>query len=69
MINAILQCINTLPNKRVGLTFEQNGPELIVTIRDEVHAFIPDEVPRPAGAGKFVADIGPWHILTEGIHR
>ena|SRR5579871_902176 len=47
MINAILHGNAYDPGKRVNLSFEQNGRELIVTISDEGHGFIPDEVPDP----------------------
>ncbi|HTV64318.1 MAG TPA: ATP-binding protein [Bryocella sp.] len=47
MINAILHGNNYAPDKRVNLTFEQTPGEMIVTITDEGHGFIPDEVPDP----------------------
>ena len=47
MINAILHGNAYDPGKRVNLSFEQNGRELIVTISDEGRGFIPDEVPDP----------------------
>jgi signal transduction histidine kinase len=37
----------TIPNKRVNLTFEQTGREMIVTITDEGKGFVPEEVPDP----------------------
>jgi serine/threonine-protein kinase RsbW len=47
MINAVLHGNGYDPAKRVNLTFEQNGPELIVTIADEGKGFMPEEVPDP----------------------
>ncbi|HKD85612.1 MAG TPA: ATP-binding protein [Terriglobales bacterium] len=47
MINAILHGNAYDTNKRVNLSFEQNGRELIVTISDEGRGFIPEEVPDP----------------------
>ena len=47
MINAVLHGNAYDPGKRINLTFEQTGPELIVTIADEGKGFIPEEVPNP----------------------
>ena len=47
MINAVLHGNAYDPAKRVNLTFEQAGPELIVTIADEGRGFVPEEVPDP----------------------
>jgi serine/threonine-protein kinase RsbW len=47
MINAVLHGNNYDPAKRVNLSFQQNGQELIVTISDEGRGFVPDEVPDP----------------------
>jgi len=47
MINAVLHGNAYDPAKRVNLTFEQSGPELIVTIADEGKGFMPEEVPDP----------------------
>jgi serine/threonine-protein kinase RsbW len=47
MINAVLHGNAYDPAKRVNLTLEQNGKELIVTIVDEGHGFVPEEVPDP----------------------
>ncbi len=47
MINAILHGNAYDTGKRVNLTFEQNGQELIITITDQGAGFVPDEVPDP----------------------
>jgi serine/threonine-protein kinase RsbW len=47
MINAVLHGNAYDPAKRVNLTFEQAGHELIVTIADEGKGFMPEEVPNP----------------------
>ncbi len=47
MINAILHGNAYDTNKRANLSFEQNDQELVITISDEGHGFIPDEVPDP----------------------
>ena len=47
MINAVLHGNAYDTNKRVNLTLEQKGQELIVTITDEGTGFVPEEVPDP----------------------
>jgi serine/threonine-protein kinase RsbW len=47
VINAVLHGNAYDPAKRVNVSFEQNGRDLIVTISDEGTGFIPDEVPDP----------------------
>jgi serine/threonine-protein kinase RsbW len=47
MINAVLHGNAYDTAKRVNLSFQQNGQELIVTISDEGRGFVPDEVPDP----------------------
>ena len=47
MINAVLHGNAYDPSKRVNLTLEQKGQELIVTITDEGTGFVPEEVPDP----------------------
>jgi len=47
MINAILHGNAYAPDKRVNLSFEQTPQEMIVTISDEGHGFVPEEVPDP----------------------
>jgi serine/threonine-protein kinase RsbW len=47
MINAVLHGNEYDKNKRVNLTLEQKGQELIVTITDEGPGFVPEEVPDP----------------------
>lgn len=47
MINAVLHGNAYDTNKRVNLTLEHNGRELIVTVVDEGTGFVPEEVPDP----------------------
>jgi serine/threonine-protein kinase RsbW len=47
MINAVLHGNEYDKNKRVNLTLEHKGQELIVTITDEGPGFVPEEVPDP----------------------
>ena len=45
--NAVLHGNEYDKNKRVNLTLEHKGQELIVTITDEGPGFVPEEVPDP----------------------
>jgi serine/threonine-protein kinase RsbW len=47
MINAVLHGNAYDTNKRVNLTLEHKGQELIVTVTDEGTGFVPEEVPDP----------------------
>jgi serine/threonine-protein kinase RsbW len=58
MINAVLHGNTYDPAKRVDLTFEQTGPELIVTITDEGKGFVPEEVPNPLAPENLLKDSG-----------
>jgi serine/threonine-protein kinase RsbW len=58
MINAVLHGNAYDPVKRVNLTFEQTGPELIVTIADEGKGFVPEEVPNPLDPENLLKDSG-----------
>ena len=68
MINAVLHGNAYDPAKRVNLTFEQNGRELIVTITDQGKGFDAGRGSRPAGPGKSYETVRPWDILNAGIH-
>ncbi len=58
MINAVLHGNAYDPAKRVSLTFEQKGPELIVTIADEGTGFVPEEVPNPLDPENLLKESG-----------
>jgi len=58
MINAVLHGNKYDPAKKVNLTFEHKGPELIVTITDEGNGFMPDEVPNPLAPENLLKDSG-----------
>ena len=67
MINAILHGNAYDANKRVNLTFEQNGRELIVTISDEGKGFVPDEVPDPLAPENLLKESGRGIFLMRAF--
>ncbi len=58
MINAVLHGNAYDPAKRVNLTFEQRGRELIVTIADEGKGFVPEEIPDPLAPENLLKESG-----------
>jgi serine/threonine-protein kinase RsbW len=58
MINAVLHGNAYDPAKRVNLTFEQTGRELIVTIADEGRGFVPEEIPDPLAPENLLKESG-----------
>ena len=67
MINAVLHGNAYDPAKRVNLTFEQTGPELIVTITDEGKGFVPDEVPDPLAPENLLKESGRGIFLMRAF--
>jgi len=67
MINAILHGNAYDANKRVNLTFEQNGRELIVIISDEGEGFIPEEVPDPLAPENLLKESGRGIFLMRAF--
>jgi serine/threonine-protein kinase RsbW len=67
MINAILHGNAYDPAKRVNLTFEQNGQELIVTITDEGKGFVPEEVPDPLAPENLLKQSGRGIFLMRAF--
>ncbi len=67
MINAVLHGNAYDPAKRVSLTFEQNGEELIVTIADEGKGFVPDEVPDPLAPENLLKQSGRGIFLIRAF--
>jgi serine/threonine-protein kinase RsbW len=67
MINAVLHGNNYDPAKRVNLTLEQNGKELIVTITDEGHGFVPEEVPDPLAPENLLKESGRGIFLMRAF--
>jgi serine/threonine-protein kinase RsbW len=67
MINAVLHGNAYDPGKRVNLTLEQNGKELIVTIVDEGHGFVPEEVPDPLAPENLLKESGRGIFLMRAF--
>ncbi len=67
MINAVLHGNNYDPAKRVNLTLEQNGKELIVTITDEGRGFLPEEVPDPLAPENLLKESGRGIFLMRAF--
>ena len=67
MINAILHGNAYDPGKRVNLTFEQNGQELIVIITDEGKGFVPEEVPDPLAPENLLKQSGRGIFLMRAF--
>ena len=67
MINAILHGNAYAPEKRVNLTFEQNGRELIVIISDEGRGILPDEIPDPLAPENLLKDSGRGIFLMRAF--
>jgi len=67
MINAVLHGNHYDAAKRVNLTFEQTGQEMIVTIADEGTGFVPDEVPNPLAPENLLKDSGRGIFLMRAF--
>jgi serine/threonine-protein kinase RsbW len=67
MINAVLHGNKYDPAKRVNLTLEHNGKELTVTITDEGHGFVPEEVPDPLAPENLLKESGRGIFLMRAF--
>jgi serine/threonine-protein kinase RsbW len=67
MINAALHGNAYDTSKRVNLTFEQKGQELIVTITDEGKGFVPDEIPDPLAPENLLKQSGRGIFLMRAF--
>ena len=67
MINAILHGNAYDPGKRVNLSFERTGGELIVTISDEGKGFVPEEVPDPLAPENLLKESGRGIFLMRAF--
>ena len=67
MINAVLHGNAYDPAKRVNLTFENNAQELQITISDEGHGFIPEEVPDPLAPENLLKESGRGIFLMRAF--
>ncbi len=67
MINAVLHGNAYDAAKRVNLSFEQNGQELIITISDEGKGFVPEEVPDPLAPENLLKQSGRGIFLMRAF--
>jgi serine/threonine-protein kinase RsbW len=67
MINAVLHGNAYDPAKRVNLTFEQNGRELIITITDQGKGLDPAEVPDPLAPENLMKQSGRGIFLMRAF--
>jgi serine/threonine-protein kinase RsbW len=67
MINAVLHGNTYDPAKSVNLTFEQNGPELTITITDQGKGLDPGEVPDPLAPENLMKQSGRGIFLMRAF--
>ncbi len=67
MINAVLHGNAYDTAKSVNLTFEQNGPELIITITDQGEGLDPAEVPDPLAPENLMKQSGRGIFLMRAF--
>jgi serine/threonine-protein kinase RsbW len=67
MINAVLHGNAYDPAKRVNLTFEQTGRELIITVTDQGKGLDPDEVPDPLAPENLMKQSGRGIFLMRAF--
>ncbi len=67
MINAVLHGNAYDPAKRVNLTFEQKGDELVITIADQGKGLNPDKVPDPLAEENLMKQSGRGIFLIRAF--
>ena len=67
MINAVLHGNAYDPDKRVHLSLEQNGREMIVTIADEGKGLEPEEIPDPLAPENLMKQSGRGIFLIRAF--
>jgi serine/threonine-protein kinase RsbW len=67
MINAVLHGNAYAADKRVGLTFEQKGPELVITITDQGHGLKPESIPDPLAPENLLKQSGRGIFLIRAF--
>jgi serine/threonine-protein kinase RsbW len=67
MINAVMHGNGYSPDKRVKLSFEQSGGNLVITIRDEGAGMNPDEVPNPLAPENLMKQSGRGIFLMRAF--
>jgi serine/threonine-protein kinase RsbW len=67
MINAVMHGNGYSPDKRVKLTFDQSGGNLVITIRDEGAGMNPEEVPDPLAPENLMKQSGRGIFLMRAF--
>jgi len=67
MINAVMHGNGYSPEKRVKLSFEQSGGNLVITIRDEGEGMDPTEVPDPLAPENLMKQSGRGIFLMRAF--
>ena len=67
MINAVMHGNGYSPEKRVKLSFEQSGGNLVITIRDEGEGMDPAEVPDPLAPENLMKQSGRGIFLMRAF--
>ena len=67
MINAVMHGNGYSADKRVKLSFEQSGDDLVITIRDEGAGMDPDSVPDPLAPENLMKQSGRGIFLMRAF--
>jgi serine/threonine-protein kinase RsbW len=67
MINAVMHGNGYSPDKRVNLSFEQAGGNLVITIRDEGGGLNPDDIPDPLAPENLMKQSGRGIFLIRAF--
>ena len=67
MINAVMHGNGYSPEKRVKLSFEQSGDNLVITIRDEGQGMDPENIPDPLAPENLMKQSGRGIFLMRAF--
>ena len=67
MINAVMHGNGYSPDKRVKLSFEQSGDNLVITIKDEGAGMNPDNIPDPLAPENIMKQSGRGIFLMRAF--
>ena len=67
MINAVMHGNGYSPDKRVNLTFEKSGSDLVITIKDEGAGMNPDDIPDPLAPENLMKQSGRGIFLMRAF--
>ena len=67
MINAVMHGNGYSPDKRVKLSFEQSGGNLVITIRDEGEGLDPEQIPDPLAPENLMKQSGRGIFLMRAF--